>query len=213
MIYYTTELFLCQDFLICICPRKTGLFLYTLHSVRQGSTTKLWKGVILTNPFGCARINSTGHPESFNDLPRKAIHDGKAVNSCTKYNSCSWEQFMSEGLFTKNELKSSDFMNWGITRLMNWQQSCHELFCHAKHEMRRGALITINERKKTKTPRLLLCRTASARYTCLAFLATRDIASPKTVLNRFCLALHAKMRKNERHTHHNTQLYAREFGA
>ncbi len=135
MIYYTTVLFLCQDFLFFFRPRNKWRFLYILHYVRQASTTKLWKGVILTNPFGCARINSTGHPESE------------------------------------------------------------------------------NERNKQKTPRLLLCRTASARYTCLAFLATRDIASPKTVLNRFCLALHAKMRKNERHTHHITQLYAGENGA
>ena len=37
--------------------------------------------------------------------------------------------------------------------------------------------------------RPLMCRKASARNTCLAFLATRDIASEKTVINCFHLAL------------------------
>ena len=35
-----------------------GGFLYMLHYVRQDSTAKLWKGVILTKPFGCDRMNT-----------------------------------------------------------------------------------------------------------------------------------------------------------
>ena len=41
-----------------------------------------------------------------------------------------------------------------------------------------------------RIPRPLLCRISSARYTRLDLLATRDIASRKTVINRFSLALH-----------------------
>ena len=41
-----------------------GGFLYMLHYVRQGSTTKIWKGLILTKPFGFDTMVSRGHPES-----------------------------------------------------------------------------------------------------------------------------------------------------
>ena len=41
-----------------------------------------------------------------------------------------------------------------------------------------------------RIPRPLLCRISSARYTRLNLLATWDIASRKTVINRFSLALH-----------------------
>ena len=40
-----------------------------------------------------------------------------------------------------------------------------------------------------RIPRPLLCRISSARYTRLDLLAMRDIASRKTVINRFSLAL------------------------
>ena len=43
--------------------------------------------------------------------------------------------------------------------------------------------------RATRAPRLLMCRVASPRYTRLASLATRDIASVKTILNCFRLAL------------------------
>ena len=46
-----------------------------------------------------------------------------------------------------------------------------------------------NFRPAHRIPRPLLCRISSARYTRLDLLAMRDIASRKTVINRFSLAL------------------------
>ena len=51
-------------FLIFLATPKKGSFLYRLHYVRQASTVKFWKGLILTKPFGFDTMNSRGRPES-----------------------------------------------------------------------------------------------------------------------------------------------------
>ena len=51
-------------FLIFLATLKMGGFLYRLHYVRQTSTTKLWKGLILTKPNEFVTMVSRGHPES-----------------------------------------------------------------------------------------------------------------------------------------------------
>ena len=50
--------FLKEKFLIFLMTLKMGRFLYILHYVRQGSTTKLWKGVILTKPNQSVTMNT-----------------------------------------------------------------------------------------------------------------------------------------------------------
>ena len=47
-----------EKFLIFSATLKMGRFLYILHYVRQGSTTKLWKGIILTKPNQSVTMNT-----------------------------------------------------------------------------------------------------------------------------------------------------------
>ena len=58
-------------------------------------------------------------------------------------------------------------------------------------EIYHGGLYTpLWAHRNRRASRLLLCRKSSPRYTRLDLLATRDIASPKTTLSCFRLALH-----------------------
>ena len=45
-------------FLIFLATLKMGGFLYRLHYVRQPSTVKFWKCLILTKPFGFDTMNT-----------------------------------------------------------------------------------------------------------------------------------------------------------
>ena len=78
-----------KKFLIFMTALKMGGFLYTLHNFNEPRPRNFGRVSYLQILFGMLQWSQQGHPESFNALPRKAIHDGKAVNSCTKYNSCS----------------------------------------------------------------------------------------------------------------------------
>ena len=104
-------------FLIFLATPKKGSFLYRLHYVRQGSTTKLWKGVILTKPFGFDTMNTEAIRKPLMLCPAKqfmtakpSIHVRSTIHARSAIHVLENRMVLGDNS-RKNELKSVDFMN------------------------------------------------------------------------------------------------------